>query len=227
MPSDIHPSLFELEAHQVGEEAPRVAAHLPSCDTCRAYVATLGAEAARFAARARPEEFVRQVRQRLGRELQRRRTLLPGWAPRLALAAACCGLLLATVPRLASGPAGDVVAMKGAPEVAIILWQDSRQCRQLGSVEGRPGDRYRIEIRTAAPVELEVVIADNAGSPTPVIAARRFAAGTHVLEPIFTFESSPGVSRLLVGPPAALRRALAGEDVPEVILVPIRSAGAR
>ena len=114
--------------------------------------------------------------------------------------------------------------MKGAAQVAIILLQDGRQNRKLGSVEGRPGDRFRVEIGTAQPVELEAVIVDHAGSITPVTAPQRFAPGTHVLEPTFTFDSERTVARLLVGPPAAVHRLLTGEIVPEVIVVPIRSA---
>jgi hypothetical protein len=228
MASELHPSQFEIEAHHVGEPRAGVEAHLAGCGTCRGYLAALEAEAARFADRAHPQEFVRRIRKRAERGQRNRRSLVRLLVPSAALAAACVWLLVVSRPAaLIPGPAGDAVSMKGTAQVAIILLQDGRQSRQLGSVEGKPGDRFRVEIATAAPIELEAVIIDHAGLVTPVTAAQRFAAGTHVLEPTFTFDSQPTVARLLVGPPAAIRRVLAGENLPAVIAIPIRSVRPR
>lgn len=229
MASELHPSPFEIEAHHVGEAMAGVEAHLASCGTCGGYLASLEAEAARFAERAQPQEFVRRIQMRARRGPGDRRSRFRLLVQSAAFAAAGVWLLVASRPAvLPPEPAGDVVSAKGnTAEVAIILLQDGRQSRRLGPVEGKPGDRFRVEIGTAAPIELEAVIIDHAGVITPVIAAQRFAAGTHVLEPTFTFDSQPTVARLLVGPPAALRRTLAGENLSTVIAVPIRSVRPR
>jgi hypothetical protein len=221
MPAEAHPTPFELEAHHVGETSEAVAIHVRDCESCRGHLAALEDEARRFAARSEPDQFVRLIRRRAQ---PRRRVVGAGITG--ALLAAACLLVLVSRPG-APGPAAiDALVDKGgsAPAVAVLLMRDGQQTRSIGPVEGRAGDRFRIEIATRHPALLEAVIVDETGSVTPVLPPQRLGAGTHLLEPTFAFDQRTTTARLLVGAPAALRRALAGQTEAEVVALSLRSA---
>jgi len=218
MAADTHPPLFELEAHHVGEGRAETAAHLAGCAPCRAYLDELATGAAAFATTARPEEFVRAVAARGERRRVAWRWLLPA----LALAGAA-GLWL-LVPR-APERAADVILEKGAPRVTVILLHEGQQTRHSDAVDGQPGDSVRVELALVAPRELEVVLLEEDGTLTPLSPPRRFEAGTHLLQPAFSFDARPTRARLLVGPPAGVARVRAGQPAPEVVMLPVRAAG--
>ena len=59
---DTCPPAIELERAATGEDVPAVVAHLPGCQTCRAYVEKLQAETQAFVKARPPERFVTQLR---------------------------------------------------------------------------------------------------------------------------------------------------------------------
>ena len=221
----LHPGAEDLEAHHVGEVVPSVAEHLPGCPTCRAYVAELDTAAARFAATADPPAFAHRIAGLVRRARDRRRSPVGRWLPVAALGAAMSWLVIAgPIRQLATTPADLTPKGGAAASLAVVVAQDGRQRRQVGTVEGRPGDRFRIELTTPQPRELQVVLVDAAGAATPVARAR-FAAGTTVLPATLSFRPERAIDRLLVGPPAQVARALIGEPATGVTSLQIRSVG--
>jgi len=234
MPNEQHPTTFELEAYHVGEGPPALAQHLRRCPSCAGHVRALEDEAATFRARAQPERFVRAVRARAraGSAAARRWTfsfLLP-LAGALGVVALC---FAASRPAsvLPSGRAdGDDLRPRGgqgAPAVEVILRhaRDGHQSRHAAEVEARPGDRFRVEVAVPEATVLEAVMLEDGGAHTSLGARRVFSAGSHLLEPTFTFDDRPLAARLLVGPPDAIARALAGQPDGRVGSVRVRVGG--
>ena len=233
MPNEQHPTTFQLEAHHVGEGPRAIAQHLQLCPSCAGYVRGLEAEAVTFRARAQPERFVRELR---------RRARPRGPAPRrwtfsflMPLAGALgvvalCFAVLRPASVLPSGHA-DVDELRprggeGAPAVEVILWhaRDGHQSRHATDVEARPGDRFRVEVAVPEATELEAVLVEDGGVRTSLGPRRAFAAGSHLLEPTFTFDARPLAARLLVGAPEAVARVLVGQPDARVGSVRVRVA---
>jgi hypothetical protein len=225
MSADSHPPLFELEALHVGEGDALTARHAETCATCRAYLAELARDAARFAAERDPDAFARAVAVRARAPGPRR-----GWwaAGRSLTFAAAAAAAVVSVVWIGSGhppAARDVIQTRGGIQVAGVLLHGDRQARQAGEISGAPGDRFRVEIALAAPAALDAMVIDDSGRIVVLAEGRPFASGTHYLEPALTFDDSPTVARLLVGPAGSVRRALAGATDPRVVVLRVRSQG--
>jgi hypothetical protein len=232
MSTDAHPTLFDLEALQVGEGNPWVQQHTAICAVCRAYVAELSRDAARFRAARDPDAFVRRIRARVETSSDNPITRAPSppasWRRRLAvalpgLAAAAALWVLLVRP---AGPA-DQIQAKGGIQVTGVVLHDGAQLRQVGAIAGVPGDRFRVEVALTAPAVLEAVVVDEQHRVTILAEPTPFAAGTHYLRAALTFDDTPTVARLLVGPPDGVGRALDGHVEPGVAVLPVRSAGRR
>jgi hypothetical protein len=225
MSVDSHPPPLELEALHVGEGSPLTARHAETCATCRAYLAELAHDAARFAAARDPDAFARTVAVRARAPGPRRR----GWAAghSLTFAATAAAAVVVAVWLGSMRPPGtrDVIQTRGGIQVAGVLLHGDRQVRQVAEISGAPGDRFRIEIALAAPAALDAMVADASGRIVVLAEGRPFASGTHYLEPALTFDDSPTVARLLVGPAGSVRRALAGTADVRVVVLPVRSQG--
>jgi hypothetical protein len=223
--TDSHPPSFELEALHVGEGNAPTARHAETCATCRAYLAELARDAARFAAERDPDAFARAVANRARVPVPRRRWWAAGRS--LSFAAAASAAVVAVV-WIGAGrpPAGrDVIQTRGGVQVAGVVLHGDRQVRQVGEISGAPGDRFRVEIAIAAPAALDAMVADDSGRIVVLAEGRPFASGTHYLKPALTFDDSPTVARLLVGPAGSVRRALAGAADPRVVVLRVRSQG--
>jgi len=114
----------------------------------------------------------------------------------------------------------------GGAAITVVLWhaRDGHQSRHAAEVDARPGDRLRVEVAVPQATELEAVILDDKGARTSLGPRRVFAAGTHLLEPTFTFDSRPFAARLLVGPPDGVAHTLAGQPDDRVQSVAVRVA---
>jgi hypothetical protein len=233
MPIEQHPTPFELEAHHVGEGSPGLAQHLHRCPPCAGYVRGLEDEAATFRARAQPERFVRALRTRSrgGGTAARHWTFSLSLPLAGALGVALCFAASRPASVVPSGRAdADELRPRGgqgAPAVEVILWhaRDGHQSRHAAEVEARPGDRFRVEVAVPEATVLEAVIVEDGGARMSLGARRVFAAGSHLLEPTFTFDDRPLAARLLVGPPDAIARALAGPPDGRVRSVRVRVGG--
>lgn len=225
MSADSHPPLFELEALHVGEGSDVTARHAASCATCRAYLAELAGDAAHFAAERDPDAFAQAVAIRARAPLPRRRAWVIGRS--LAAAAAAAATIMAVVwfDSLRPPPLGPDVQTRGGIQVAGVVLHGDLQVRQVGEISGTSGDRFRVEIALAAPALLDVIVADDSGHIVVLADGRVFGSGTHYLEKALTFDESPTVARLLVGPAGSVRRVLAGARDPRVVVLPVRSQG--
>lgn len=231
MRDERHPTTFELEAHHVGEGPAGTARHLLVCSSCAEYVRVLDRDAAGFRGRTNPEHFVRQIRRRAGPfQFVRRRSALTFLAPlagALGVVAVCFAALRS--PPVLTAHGADELRPRGenrGAAVTLILWhaRDGHQSRHAAAVDARPGDRLRVEVAVPQATELEAVILDDDGVRTSLGPRRVFAAGTHLLEPAFTFDSRPFAARLLLGPPDGVAQVLAGEPDDRVRSVAIRVA---
>jgi hypothetical protein len=231
MRDERHPTMFGLEAHHAGEGPAATARHLLVCSSCAEYVRGLDEEAADFRGRINPEEFVRQIRRRAGTsQLPGRRsplTFLIPLAGALGVVAVCLAVLRSP-PGLTAHVADELRPRggDGGAAVTVILWhaRDGHQSRHSAEVVARPGDRLRVEVTVARATELEAAILDDSGGRTSLGSPRAFAAGTHLLEPTFTFDSRPFAARILVGPPDGVAHALAGQPDDRVRSVAVRVA---
>ncbi len=225
MSADSHPPLLELEALHVGEGSALTARHAETCTTCRAYLAELAGDAARFAAERDPDAFARVVAVRARAPVPRWRWWAGGRSLTFAAAAAAAVVAALWIGPVRPPAARDVIQTRGGIQVAGVLLHGDRQVRQVGEISGAPGDRFRVEIAIAAPAALDAMVADGSGRIVVLAEGRRFASGTHYLEPALTFDDSPTVARVLVGPAGSVRRALAGAADPRVLVLPVRSQG--
>jgi hypothetical protein len=136
-----HPSFLALDRHALGVAQPDVAAHVASCETCRARVAAPAPTAAVPA---------------WARELPPRRRAWFLWPvstrPRafgLAAAALACAALVWVTGGKIGTPAGshDYVGTKGGPELWLYVKRDDSVALWNGSDPVIPGDLLRLKIQ--------------------------------------------------------------------------------
>ena len=236
MSTERHPQPFELESLHAGEDCPpSVARHAEDCAKCGAYLEELAREGRAFAAERDAERFVRGIRARVDAG---RGTPAPAWSffprpsgrvvPRRgvvvslsALAAVGAWMLVARLGHVAP----ERLQARGGLEVAVVVLHDGAQSRVLGPVTGAPGDAFRVEVALLEQAVLDAIVVDDRGRVVTLAEGRRFAAGTHYLEPALTFDDLPTTARVLIGPPAGVRRAREEGAAPGVAVVDLRSQG--
>jgi len=236
MHGERHPTMFELEAHHVGEGRASTARHVLVCRPCAAYVRSLEEEAATFRERARPGQFVATIRRRAGTARARHWSfsfLLPVVGA-LGVAAVCFASLGPALgptpaPTVPSGQADELRARGGPTDTSVtVILSDARdghQTRHVTDVDARPGDRFRVEVTVARATQLDTVLVEDSGARTSLGPRQRFVAGTHLLEPTFIFDDRPFSARVVVGPPEGIARVLAGQPDARVGSLRIRVAG--
>jgi hypothetical protein len=231
MRDERHPTTFGLEAHHAGEGSAATAQHLLVCSSCAEYVRGLDEAAAEFRGRTNPEQFVRDIRRRTAtsRFVGHRSplTFLVPLAGALGVVAVCFAVLRSS-PGLTAHVADELRPRGGDGRAAVTVIlrhaRDGHQSRHSAEVVARPGDRLRVEVAVAQATELEAVILDDDGGRTSLGPRRAFPAGTHLLEPTFTFDSRPFAARILVGPPDGVAHTLAGQADDRVRSVAVRLA---
>jgi hypothetical protein len=240
MSADTHPHALELESLHAGEGSAEVARHAEACSVCRAHLEDLARDAAAFLAARDPDTFVGAVRVRADAAGDDAPRAAPSSAPsvfparprrpivRRSVVASLSALALAAgVWTLIAHDRvdRDRLQARGGLQVAAIVLHDGKQTRQSGPITGAPGDSFRVEVALSAPAVLDAVVVDDRGRVVVLAQRRQLAAGTHYLESALSFDDQPTNARLIVGPAAAVHRAISEGAAPGVVVVTVRSGG--
>ncbi len=175
-----HPSFLQLDRLALGSADPQVAAHVESCETCRAQLS-----------RVQQAPPVPAWVGDLGSAKSSRRTW---WAGSVGALAAIGLVLMIASPR--RGPDGDPGA-KGAPSVAVYVKRGDVVSLWDGRAPFAPGDALRLKI---SPQGFgRVAVASLQGDTiTELYAAPVTARGESVLPPSWTLDGTPGPDVLLL-----------------------------
>ena len=121
----------------------------------------------------------------------------------------------ATAPTETSVPQPSVTApdpettFKGTAQIAVIRERGGLQARFVGSVRVRPGDRLRLEVALdREQAILGGVLADD-GDYLELMPQGTRGAGTHFSEKSARIDPSPMAGTIVIGPPEAVKRAVA------------------
>ncbi len=143
------PPAQRLEAHFAGESMPEVVAHLPGCETCRAYLTELEADRAAFKVRYPTEALV--AKHAVARPATRR-----WWVFGLGFAAATA-LALGLVWR--SRPIDDDVQLKGGAFSVLVQSKDGAPRVVASGASLRAGEA--LSFRYVVPVDGYLAILDR------------------------------------------------------------------
>lgn len=177
-----HPSFLQLDRLALGAADPQVAAHVASCDSCRAHLGRL----------EQPVPLPAWVRE--AAETPRRPRWLRLFAPGLGLVAAAAAVLLVVQSR-AVGPAYD--GTKGAPTVGIYIERAGQVSLWNGVQPLRPGDRIELKVAPDGYRHLTVAGLDHQ-SPVQLYQGTVAPTGETTLPRSFRLDDSPGDEQLLV-----------------------------
>ena len=178
-------SWLRLERIALGAADPAAAAHLAACPACRGCADQIRGDAV-----ALPPLIVPAAAP--PRPAVRRRWL----APALAAAAAAAVLIVVLRPAPSGGPGGPngranggaiEIAIKGIGEVAVELVRERGGAIAFDARRYAPGDRWKLVVScppaaAAAPLAIDVSVADGATVDHPLSAAR-IACGNRVVVP--------------------------------------------
>lgn len=177
---DTCPPAIELERAATGEDVPSVVAHLPGCQTCRAYVEKLQAETQAFVKARPPERFVTQLRRP-----NRRPVVFIGVA--LAAALALFVLIPREQPPVLFKGSLLSISLKRGDVVTTLREGDSL----------REGDALRFSVKTDRPGNAVVLNRDGRGKVTVVApfnatVAQVVKEGTTVLDDSAVLDATKG-----------------------------------
>jgi hypothetical protein len=148
------PPALSLEAHFAGEPNARVAAHVPQCDACRAYVAALAQEQAAFKVRYPTDALVARHP-----APKAARSLFPWWVfAGAAVAAAAAVVVVAVRP-----PREDVTLKGGAWRVLVQSGASAPVPLQPGATL-HAGDAVRFTFTAPADGFVAVLDRDERGA---------------------------------------------------------------
>jgi hypothetical protein len=175
-----HPSFLELDRLALGSADPQAAAHIESCETCRARVS-----------RVQQAPPVPAWVGNLGSAKSSRRTW---WAGSVGALAAIALVLIVVTPR--RGRNGDPGA-KGAPSVAVYVKRGDVVSLWDGRAPFSSGDALRLKI---SPQGFgRVAVASVQGDTiTELYAGPVNARGESMLPPSWTLDGTPGPDVLLL-----------------------------
>ncbi len=228
-----HPTLFRLDAHAAGDQAPHVEEHLETCAACASYVERLR-EAMRAHAHdeadasaelmlglvdsSRAEEPGRSV---LAKRSLRRITVAGASILAAAAAIVLVGRSGPYAPGADAATSEPAVRFKGRMQVAVIRDRRGEQVRSATEVRVRPGDRVRAEISVDDPRPVEVGFLGKDGTWVLLLAPTLFEAGTYFSDRAAVFDDAPTEGWIIAGAPEAVARARAGRPLDEVSSVPV------
>lgn len=218
-----HPSSDRLDALAAGDPDAGAREHLASCEVCRAYVARVEAEIARFrAAGPEPARFAERVEARAKARpaagVLAARTITFA-APVLAAAAALAFLLRGGPgPPPAPGAAGSPLGFpppseaatsrfKGGPALALVRERGGRQERLSGEASVRDGDGVRVEVSVDAAGLLAIGFLGDDGTFVALSPPAFVEAGTHFSADALRFDRGPNGGFVVAGTPEAVERA--------------------
>ncbi len=244
--SHIHPPSIDLEAFACGEQNDTVAAHVATCDSCKAFTTEIESAAKTFAADANVDEIIAAAKQAASKEPGESHVPVPIAAiaptpirrldtalrvlPFLAMAA---GVLLwmrlsATTPDLhpqtaplaanTSQTNTDTTgtAFKGGTQLAVIRERDGIQKRFTGEVPVRKGDRLRIEVALDHSSNILGGVLAEDGTFLDLLHEGQRGTGTFYSEEAARFDDSPTRGYVIVGPKDAVALARANFVKPQL-----------
>lgn len=224
-----HSTLAEIEAVHVGATLPPVDAHLSRCGGCRARVEEFDAARDAFLAARPAETFVRRLRDRVEKQSvssrwtgARLRTLQLG-----SVAAATFVFYL--VVGTSGGPAIDSRleldgkatmtlsqedtsdwVVKGADGPALIVRRGEKQAFERGPVTIIPEDELRLHFELTEPGLIKAGIMTDSGEWVELVEGE-FGVGQHTPEATLRVDDQPSSGTLLLGSPAEVDKARAGD----------------
>lgn len=222
-----HPSGIRLESFACGEPNTDVETHLAECSDCRSFVDGVRSALGAGPSRAEAAERVARIAESAPRPV---RSPWPLRAASVAvpLAAAAALLFLLRTPGRpepkaeAPAPASESLALattaeptitfKGGVQVAVIRERSGSQARFADRVTVKPGDRLRVEVALDRDQDILAAVMGEDGSWLELMPEGIRRPGTHFSDRSARVDASPLRGIVLVGPPAAMKRAKESKD---------------
>lgn len=242
-----HPSKFRLESLSAGIADAEAEHHVAACRTCQEFVDALGAEQRALLETQLPADFARAIRLEADRRqaAPARRVPWLRWASVLVPLAACgvlafvwlgpeTGSPTPSPARLSAAPESpgvsgtDVIRLRGPDTMRAVVLRDGAQMRLDGEIDGRPGDRIRIELELAAAAKMTIGAWTDDRQWIPLSESESLDAGRHFVDGSVVLDDEPTEGWLLAGPPQEVDRIVRGQlelDASNVLRLRLRSPG--